>query len=232
MPAGSTRWCRTAAISPASRRIRRFLDSGAIGDGRPASIATSSSPPHFGGFREEMDARAAARHGDPHLRRRPLHGRPATPTASIAANGSRPIPGTGRARRPRRSSSMGGGAVFTYRGSWCADGLQHQLGSAAGASSASAAALIWDGYRRHPGRGGAGGPRGPVRPDASRSRCRRSTRPTAIGGHLGVIEDFIARDRDRHRSRRRAAPTTSRAWRWCSARSRAPRPGAASRSRI
>ena len=52
-PSASTPSCRTAATSANVRRIRRFLDSGAIG--APTSIhADFFVAPHFGGFREEM----------------------------------------------------------------------------------------------------------------------------------------------------------------------------------
>ena len=53
-PGASTRSCRTVAISRRVRRISRALRSGAIGRS-PAFTPTSSSRPHFGGFREEMD---------------------------------------------------------------------------------------------------------------------------------------------------------------------------------
>ena len=35
---------------------------------------------------------------------------------------------------------------------------------------------------------------------SSRSRCRRSIRGDRIGGHPGVMQDFVARDRRRHRA--------------------------------
>ena len=65
---------------------------------------------------------------------------------------------------------------------------------------------------------------------AADRRCRRSIPRDRIGGHLGMIQDFMRGGRRPAASRRRAAPTTSRAWPWSSARSRAPRPGGAWRS--
>ena len=75
--AASTPSSRTAAIVADVRRIRRFLDSGAIG--APTSIHCDFFV--AAAFRRlpRGDApRAAARHGDPHLRRGPLHGRTAS----------------------------------------------------------------------------------------------------------------------------------------------------------
>ena len=86
------------------RRIARALKGGAIGD--IASVhADFFLAPHFGGFREDMDhvlLLDMAIHTFDALRcmtglRRPR--------ASIAANGTRLIPGTGRDRRPQPSSN-------------------------------------------------------------------------------------------------------------------------------
>ena len=56
------------------RRIRRFIDSGAIG-GVTSHPLRLLRRPAFRRLPRGDGARAAARHGDPHLRRRPLHGR-------------------------------------------------------------------------------------------------------------------------------------------------------------
>ncbi len=104
------------------RRIRRFLDSGAIG--APTSIhADFFVAPHFGGFREEMrhvllldmaihtfDAARYMVNGDP-KRVFCLEWEPAN---SWYAQGS----------SATAVFEFGGGKVFTYRGSWCADGFR------------------------------------------------------------------------------------------------------------
>ena len=121
------------------RRIRRFLDSGAIG--APTSIhADFFVAPHFGGFREEMrhvllldmaiHTFDAARYM---VERRPA-------ARLLPSNGSRPTPGTAQGSSAAAIFELAGGTVFTYRGSWCADGFRSSW-EAHGASSASAARL-------------------------------------------------------------------------------------------
>ena len=78
---------------------------------------------------------SAARHGDPQIRRHALHDRPGRRRASIAANGTRHTPGTGRARRRPRSSNSRTAHLhlsrqLVRRRAW------HQSGNAPGASSA------------------------------------------------------------------------------------------------
>ena len=84
------------------RRIRRFLDSGAIG--APTSIHCDFFvPPHFGGFREEMDHvllldMAIHTFDAARFLVGPRPARRLLPRVGAEA------PGTSRARRPRRSS--------------------------------------------------------------------------------------------------------------------------------
>ena len=220
--------CRTAAIHRSVRRIRRFIDSGAHRRRQRASIATSSSAPHFGGFREEMDhvllldmaihTFDAARfmvEGDP----RGVYCREWEPTGSWYAQGS----------AANAIFELTGDVVFTYRGSWCAEGCSTSWESALAHRRRASGTLIWDGYDgfgpRCVGTAASGlfddvepiavPPLDPTRPDrrASRRHRRISSPPSRAA-----------------RRRRRAAATTSRASPWCSARSRAPKPDAASRS--
>ena len=179
------------------RRIRRFLDSGAIG--APTSIhADFFVAPHFGGFREEMrhvllldmaihtfDAARYMVNGEP--------------TAPIATNGSRPTPGTGRARRRPPSSSSATACVFTYRGSWCADGFRTSW-EGAWRIVGERGSLVWDGFDdfsaevARPVREGLFDQVEPlaVPPLDPRDRDRRASRR-----HPG----FRARGRDGHRAR-------------------------------
>ena len=108
------------------RRIRRFLGSGAIGT--PTSIHCDFFlAPHFGGFREEMrhvllldmaihtfDSARYLVGGTPS----DVYCREWDPAGSWYLQGSSAV----------AVFDMQDGAVFTYRGSWCADGLAHQLG--------------------------------------------------------------------------------------------------------
>ena len=102
-----------AASTPSSRTAASSLASAASG----ASIESgrdrrAHQPPlrllHRAAFRRLPRGdgpRPAARHGDPHLRCRALHGRHGRRPPSIATKAIRAAPGTGTARRPTRSSS-------------------------------------------------------------------------------------------------------------------------------
>ena len=213
------------------RRIRRFLDFGAIGE--PTSIHCRLLPrAAFRRLSRGDGACAAARHGDPHLRRRPLHGRPASRPASIARNGSRPIPGTGTAPRPAPSSISAAAWSSPIAAAGAptasADQLGRQLAHRRRARHADLGRR-----RRAEGRGGRRRrTRRPVRPDRAGRSARRSTRADRIGGHLGVIrisshavETGTAAGDARRRQHQEPGHGVRR-------RSRAPRPGAASTSQI
>ena len=208
------------------RRIRRFLDSGAIG--APTSIhADFFVAPHFGGFREEMrhvllldmaiHTFDAARYM---VERRAAR-------ASIARNGSRPTPGTGRARRRPPSSSSAAARCSPIAAAGAPTACA-PAGRAPGASSASAAASSGTASTMLTRRSRAGRSAKASSTRPSRSPCRRSIRATAsaaISASSRISSRAVA---DAAPSRRRAAPTTSRAWPWSSARSKAPRPAAGS----
>jgi predicted dehydrogenase len=106
----------------AVRRIRRLIDAGVIG--RPTNINCDFFlGPHFGGFREEMDHvllldmaihtfdAARAMTG---LAARRVFCREWNPANSWYRHGASAI----------AQFDMSEGAVFTYRGSWCAEGLK------------------------------------------------------------------------------------------------------------
>ena len=122
--------CARAALRRdrrAHQRSRRFFPRAAF---RRVSRGDGSCP--------------AARHGDPRLRRPALHDRTERRQASIAGNGTRRIPGIGRARRRRRSSN----SRTAPSSSIAAPGARQDWarpGNARGASSARKGALTWDG---------------------------------------------------------------------------------------
>lgn len=170
------------------RRVRRFLDSGAIG--APTSIhADFFVAPHFGGFREEMDhvllldmaihTFDAARYmvnGEP----RSVLCHEWEPKSSWWQQGSSAM----------AMFDMGRGIVFTYRGSWCADGFRSSWESA-WRIVGETGSLVWDGFgdlRAERITGVRDGlfdkvesvPVPPLDPD------------DRVGGHLGVMQDFIA----------------------------------------
>ncbi|TIO86803.1 MAG: Gfo/Idh/MocA family oxidoreductase [Mesorhizobium sp.] len=169
------------------RRIRRFLDSGAIG--RPTSIhADFFIAPHFGGFREEMahvllldmaihtfDAARYMVTGEP---------------ASVYCQEWEPA--NSWYRQGSSASAvfdLGGGKVFTYAGSWCADGFRTSWESA-WRIVAERGSLLWDGHDGlkaevvAPGRDGIIDKTQPIDVPTLDPVDR-------VGGHLGIIKDFM-----------------------------------------
>jgi predicted dehydrogenase len=169
------------------RRIRRFLDSGAIG--MPTSIhADFFVAPHFGGFREKM----------PHvlLLDMAIH---TFDAARYMVNGE-PLSAYCHEWEPPNSwylqgssatatFELGDGKVFTYRGSWCADGLRTSW-EGAWRIVGERGSLVWDGYDNVSAEVVQ-----PVREgllDQVQSLAIPALDPRdRIGGHLGVIQDFV-----------------------------------------
>ncbi|SFO27797.1 Predicted dehydrogenase [Mesorhizobium sp. NFR06] len=169
------------------RRIRRFLDSGAIG--KPTSIhADFFVAPHFGGFREEMahvllldmaihtfDAARYMVAGEP---------------ASVYCQEWEPA--NSWYRQGSSASAMfdlGGGKVFTYAGSWCADGFRTSW-EGSWRIVAERGSLIWDGHDTLkaevvvPGRDGLFDKTQPIEVPPLDPADR-------VDGHLGIIKDFM-----------------------------------------
>lgn len=170
------------------RRIRRFLDSGAIG--APASIhGDFFIAPHFGGFREEMhhillldmaihtfDAARYMVNGEPQS----VYCHEWEPKNSWYRQGSSAM----------AIFDMGRGIIFTYRGSWCADGLRTSW-EAGWRIVGETGSLLWDGFDD-------------LRAEATtkvRQGLFDNVEPMIVppldpndrvGGHLGVMRDFIA----------------------------------------
>ena len=171
-----------------ARRIRRFLDSGAIGT--PTSIHCQFFvPPHFGGFREAMDhvllidmaihtfdsARFLSGR-DP----RGVYCREWEPKGTWYKQGS----------AAAAIFEMTGDLIFTYAGSWCADGLRTSWESQ-WRIVGDKGSLDWEGFdgiraeARAPGREGLFDNVAPVEIPPLDPDDR-------IGGHIGVIQDFLA----------------------------------------
>jgi predicted dehydrogenase len=171
------------------RRIARALKIGAIGE--IASVhADFFLAPHFGGFREEMDhvlLLDMAIHTFDALRC----------MTGLAASGVYCREWNPSSSWYRQGSSAAAifeletGATFVYRGSWCAPGLPTSWESAwrfAGAKGS----LVWDGADAiriealaSGERNGLFAPVAPVEPPAL-------TEGDRIGGHFGVLSDFVA----------------------------------------
>lgn len=169
------------------RRIRRFLDSGAIG--KPTSIhADFFVAPHFGGFREEMahvllldmaihtfDAARYMVAGEPAS----VYCQEWEPASSWYRQGS----------SASAVFDFGDGKVFTYAGSWCADGFRTSW-EGSWRIVAERGSLLWDGHDGLKAEVVASGRDGII----------DKTQPIdvppldasdRVGGHLGIIKDFM-----------------------------------------
>jgi predicted dehydrogenase len=171
------------------RRIARALKDGAIGD--IASVhADFFLAPHFGGFREEMDhvllLDMAIHTFDAHrcmtgLAAVGVYCREWNPAHSWYLDGS----------SAAAVFELETGAIFIYRGSWCAPGLPTSWESG-WRFVGSKGSLVWDGADTihiealgHGDRIGLFDPVAPVEPPALSPEDR-------IGGHFGVLHDFVA----------------------------------------
>jgi len=169
------------------RRIRRFLDSGAIG--AATSIhADFFVAPHFGGFREEMahvllldmaihtfDAARYMAGGEP---------------ASVYCQEWEPA--NSWYRQGSSASAvfdLGGGKVFTYAGSWCADGFRTSW-EGSWRIVAERGSLLWDGHDGLKAEVVASGRDGII--DKTQPIEVPLLDPAdRVGGHLGIIQDFM-----------------------------------------
>ncbi|MBZ9819235.1 Gfo/Idh/MocA family protein [Mesorhizobium sp. CA4] len=169
------------------RRIRRFLDSGAIG--KPTSIhADFFIAPHFGGFREEMrhvllldmaihtfDAARYMVAGEP---------------ASVYCQEWEPA--NSWYRQGSSASAvfdLGGGKVFTYAGSWCADGFRTSW-EGSWRIVAERGSVLWDGHDGLKAEVVASGRDGII--DKTMPIEVPPLDPAdRVDGHFGIIQDFM-----------------------------------------
>ena len=170
------------------RRIRRFLDGGALG--KTTSIHCDFFlAPHFGGFREEMDHvllldmaihtfdAVRAMTG---LEARRVYCREWEPKHSWYRQGSSAV----------AIFDMSNGAIFTYRGSWCAEGMRTSWESA-WRIVGERGSLVWDGADTINAEVLAGG----TREGLFDQTCPASIPPLdaadATGGHLAIMKQFV-----------------------------------------
>lgn len=169
------------------RRIRRFLHSGAIG--QPTSIhADFFVAPHFGGFREEMrhvllldmaihtfDAARYMVGGEP---------------ASVYCQEWEP-PNSWYRQGSSASAvfDLGGGKIFTYAGSWCADGFRTSW-EGSWRIVAQRGSVLWDGHDGLRAEVVASGRDGII--DKTQPIEVPPLHPAdRVEGHLGIIKDFM-----------------------------------------
>ena len=173
---------------PSVRRIAAVVASGVLGE-ITSVHADFFLAPHFGGFREEMDhvlLMDMAIHAFDAFRcmsglaARNVYCREWDPKNSWFHQGSSAM----------ALFELGNGALFTYRGSWCAAGLGTSW-ECAWRLVGTRGTLTWDGHDQ-------------LRAEATtaqRSGLFDDVVPLAldeiaaagrIGGHLGVLQDFVA----------------------------------------
>lgn len=166
--------------------LRNIITSGAIG-GLEELHAEMFVGPHFGGFREQMDY--------PLLLDMSIH----TFDAARFISGADPVSAYCHSFNPKRSwyrgdasaiciFEMTDGIMFSFRGSWCAEGLPADWNSNWRAIGATGTAL-WDGQTA---------PRAQaVKPDGKHGFFREMTDvPVTVqklerGGHQGMIYDAL-----------------------------------------
>jgi predicted dehydrogenase len=175
------------------RRIRRFLDSGALG--KPTSIHCDFFlAPHFGGFREEMD-HVLLLDMAIHTFDAARYLVNAVPQSVYCVEWEPPTSWYKNGSSAAALFKLEGGIVFNYRGSWCADGMKTSWESS-WRIVCEKGTLVWDGFDDLRAE----------RATAKRDGIFDVPEPVAIpplqvedriGGHLGVITDFVTAVRNR-----------------------------------
>jgi predicted dehydrogenase len=170
------------------RRIRGALADGAIGEVTSLHCDFFLAP-HFGGFREEMDHVL--------LLDMAIH----TFDAARLMAGSDPDAVYCREWNPKGSwykqgssaaaiFEFGGGTIFNYRGSWCADGMRTSWESS-WRIVGTKGSLVWDGHddirAEIAGKAIDG-----LFSEVVAVELPPLAASDRIGGHLGVLQDFIA----------------------------------------
>ena len=174
------------------RRIRRLVAAGAIGEVTGIHCDFFLDP-HFGGFREQMAhvllldmaihtfdaARFVA--DDAAVS---VYAEEWNPQASWYARDSSAL----------ASFRFANGAVFTYRGSWCAPGFRTSWESA-WRITGTGGTILWDGADDIRAEQALPPVAGKLLPDTETLAIPALDPADRIGGHLGVITDFIAATR-------------------------------------
>jgi predicted dehydrogenase len=171
------------------RRIRRLIASGAIGEVTSLHCDFFIAP-HFGGFREEMahvllldmaiHTFDAARYfaGDTASA---VYAREWEPANSWYRQGS----------SATAIFEFAGGAVFSYRGSWCADGLRTSWEST-WRIIGTKGSIVWDGYDDIRGEAVHSHQPGQFFSEVTPIEIPPLDPADRVGGHLGVMQEFIA----------------------------------------
>ena len=169
------------------RRIARFIRAGSIGE-VAAVHAGFFLAPHFGGFREEMDhvlLLDMAIHGFDAMRCMTgldavgVYCREWNPKNSWYRHGA----------SAAAIFDLDNGSVFTYRGSWCAEGLGTGW-ECSWRIIGDKGTLVWDGRDSLRAEIG-GGPRKGLFDDVTKLPIPPLDPADGVDGHLGVISGFV-----------------------------------------
>ncbi len=174
---------------PGVRRIARALRSGAIG--AVTSVhADFFLAPHFGGFREEMDHVL--------LLDMAIHGfdamRCMTGLTASAVYCQEWNPANSWYRQGSSAAAifeLENGAVFVYRGSWCAAGVGTSW-ECAWRFVGAKGALTWDGADQIRIEVVGGGARVGLFDAVAAVEAPPLAAEDRVGGHFGVLSDFVA----------------------------------------
>ena len=124
---------------------------------------------------------------------------------------------------------FGDDVVFTYRGSWCADGLRTSWESA-WRIVGERGSLIWDGYDDLTAEVASASAGEGLFRHASAVAVPPLDPRDRIGGHLGVMQDFVAAVRERLRAGNGGARQHQEPGDGLRRDRQAPKPAAASKS--
>jgi len=174
---------------PGVRRIARALRSGAIG-GLTSIHADFFLAPHFGGFREEMDhvlLLDMAIHGFDAMRC--MTGLAAS---TVYCQEWNPLDSWYRQGSSAAAIfELENGAVFVYRGSWCAAGLGTSW-ECAWRFVGAKGSLVWDGADQIRIEVVGGGARDGLFDAVSPLEPPLLAAEDRVDGHFGVLSDFVA----------------------------------------
>jgi predicted dehydrogenase len=169
-----------------TRRLRRFVESGAIG-ALTALHCDFFIGPHFGGFREQMDhvllIDMAIHTFD---MARVIAG--ATPVSVYCQESNPANSWFAHGAAANAIFEFADGAVFTYRGSWCAEGLRTNW-EAAWRLIGTKGTLTWDGGEDF--RAERVSKPGGFLPEVEPIEIPALDPSDRIGAHAGVIRDFV-----------------------------------------
>ena len=175
------------------RRIRRFLDSQVLG--KPTSIHCDFFlAPHFGGFREKMDHVLLVDMAI-HTFDAARYMANAAPESVYCLEWEPPNSWYQSGSSAAALFKLEGGIVFNYRGSWCADGFKTSWESS-WRIVCEHGTLLWDGFEDLQAERATARRQG-ILDIAERIEIAPLQAEDKIGGHLGVITDFMGAVRTR-----------------------------------